>query len=89
MRNWRDFVTGLNFVNRIIVRRQPLNLGDESGKPLDGANKYTLHFEKGEMPPVPCHSREESAMQVQDDPVFRWSHQFSPKATRPKAHTRK
>ena len=30
----------------------PLNLGDESGKPLDGANKYTLHFEKGEMPPV-------------------------------------
>jgi hypothetical protein len=28
----------------------PLNLGDESGKPLDGANKYTLHFEKGETP---------------------------------------
>jgi hypothetical protein len=30
----------------------PLNLGDESGKPLDGANKYVLHFDKGAMPPV-------------------------------------
>ncbi|SEC26650.1 dihydroorotase [Rhizobiales bacterium GAS188] len=30
----------------------PLNLGDEAGKPLDGANKYTLHFEKGAIPPV-------------------------------------
>ena len=30
----------------------PLNLGDESGKPLDGASKYTLHFEKGETPPA-------------------------------------
>ena len=30
----------------------PLNLGDEAGKPLDGANKYTLHFEKGATPPV-------------------------------------
>src|SRR5262249_35057496 len=30
----------------------PINLTDESGKPLDGANKYTLHFDKGEMPPV-------------------------------------
>jgi hypothetical protein len=30
----------------------PLNLGDQSGKPLDGANKYILHFEKGETPPV-------------------------------------
>ena len=28
----------------------PSNLGDETGKPLDGANKYTLHFEKGETP---------------------------------------
>ena len=25
----------------------PLNLGDETGKPLDGANKYTIHFDKG------------------------------------------
>jgi hypothetical protein len=30
----------------------PLNLGDEAGRPLDGANKYTLHFEKGATPPV-------------------------------------
>ncbi|MDB5593071.1 MAG: hypothetical protein JWM36_32 [Hyphomicrobiales bacterium] len=30
----------------------PLNLADESGKPLDGANKYTIRFEKGAMPPV-------------------------------------
>jgi hypothetical protein len=30
----------------------PLNLADETGKPLDGANKYTLHFDKGATPPV-------------------------------------
>jgi hypothetical protein len=30
----------------------PLNLGDETGKPLDGANKYTLHFDKNATPPV-------------------------------------
>jgi hypothetical protein len=30
----------------------PLNLGDETGKPLDGANKYTLHFDKGSTPPA-------------------------------------
>jgi hypothetical protein len=30
----------------------PLNLGDETGKPLDGANKYTIHFDKGTTPPV-------------------------------------
>ena len=30
----------------------PVNLGDESGKPLDGANKYTLHFDKGSTPPA-------------------------------------
>jgi hypothetical protein len=30
----------------------PTNLGDESGKPLDGANKYTIHFDKGATPPV-------------------------------------
>ena len=28
------------------------NLGDESGKPLDGANKYTIHFDKGTAPPA-------------------------------------
>ena len=25
----------------------PMNLADDTGKPLDGANKYVLHFEKG------------------------------------------
>ena len=30
----------------------PTNLGDESGKPLDGANKYTIHFDKGATPPA-------------------------------------
>ena len=30
----------------------PLNLADDSGKPLDGSEKYTLHFEKGATPPV-------------------------------------
>jgi hypothetical protein len=30
----------------------PLNLGDESGKPLDGANKYAIHFDKATIPPV-------------------------------------
>ncbi len=30
----------------------PLNIGDESGKPLDGANKYTISFAKGATPPV-------------------------------------
>jgi hypothetical protein len=30
----------------------PINLADESGKPLDGANRYTLHFDKGGTPPT-------------------------------------
>jgi hypothetical protein len=30
----------------------PLNLGDESGKPLDGSNKYTIAFANGAAPPV-------------------------------------
>jgi hypothetical protein len=30
----------------------PMNLGDEAGRPLDGANKYTLHFGKGATPPA-------------------------------------
>ena len=30
----------------------PLNLGDQAGRPLDGANKYVLHFDKGALPPV-------------------------------------
>jgi hypothetical protein len=30
----------------------PLNLGDEAGRPLDGTNKYTIHFDKESAPPV-------------------------------------
>lgn len=30
----------------------PVNLADESGKPLDGAVKYTLRFDRRETPPV-------------------------------------
>jgi hypothetical protein len=30
----------------------PLNLGDAEGKPLDGANNYTIHFDKADIPPV-------------------------------------
>lgn len=30
----------------------PLNLADESGRPLDGVYKYTITFEKGSAPPV-------------------------------------
>jgi hypothetical protein len=30
----------------------PLNLGDNTGSPLDGANRYTIHFDKGATPPV-------------------------------------
>ena len=30
----------------------PLNLADESGKPLDGESNYVIHFSKAELPPV-------------------------------------
>jgi len=30
----------------------PMNLGDEAGKPLEGANKYTIHFDKVTLPPA-------------------------------------
>lgn len=40
---------GANLVEDAIY---PLNIADESGKPLDGASKYTITFEKGAAPPV-------------------------------------
>lgn len=40
---------GANVVEDAIY---PLNLGDETGKALDGTNKYTITFEKGAAPPV-------------------------------------
>ena len=30
----------------------PLNLGDETGQSLTGANKYALHFDKSQLPPA-------------------------------------
>jgi hypothetical protein len=30
----------------------PINLADETGRPLDGANAYTLHFDKAGTPPA-------------------------------------
>jgi hypothetical protein len=30
----------------------PINLADETGKPLEGSNKYALHFDKGNTPPA-------------------------------------
>jgi len=30
----------------------PLNLADSEAKPLDGSNKYRIHFDKGQTPPV-------------------------------------
>jgi hypothetical protein len=57
-------VYGNYYLKRAIVAQQglganlpedaiyPLNLFDKTGKPLDGANKYTLHFDKKTMPPV-------------------------------------
>jgi len=30
----------------------PLNVSDKDGKPLDGANNYTIHFDKADIPPV-------------------------------------
>jgi len=30
----------------------PMNLGDQTGRPLDGANKYVLQFDKATLPPV-------------------------------------
>jgi hypothetical protein len=40
---------GANLVEDAIY---PLNLADSTGKPLDGANRYTIHFDKGQTPPV-------------------------------------
>jgi hypothetical protein len=57
-------VYGNYYLKRAIVAQQglganlpedaiyPLNLADSGGHPLDGANDYTIHFEKDEIPPV-------------------------------------
>jgi hypothetical protein len=57
-------VYGNYYLKRAIVAQQglganvpedaiyPLNLGDQNGRPLDGANKYMLQFDKATLPPV-------------------------------------
>ncbi|MGE8154021.1 DUF1254 domain-containing protein [Pseudomonas vancouverensis] len=57
-------VYGNYYLKRAIVAQQglganlpedaiyPLNLADDTGKPLDGANQYKLHFDKDATPPV-------------------------------------
>ncbi|MEZ2131279.1 MULTISPECIES: DUF1254 domain-containing protein [unclassified Sinorhizobium] len=57
-------VYGNYYLKRAIVAQQglganlpqdaiyPLNLGDETGQPLDGRNAYTIHFDKDNLPPV-------------------------------------
>src|SRR5690606_16227417 len=57
-------VYGNYYLKRAIVAQQglganlpedaiyPLNLGDQEGRPLDGANKYVVQFDKGTLPPV-------------------------------------
>src|SRR5690606_15253983 len=57
-------VYGNDYLKRALIAQQglganlpqdaiyPLNLGDSEGRPLDGANRYTLHFAKGALPPV-------------------------------------
>jgi len=57
-------VYGNYYLKRAIVTQQglganlpedaiyPLNLADDTGKPLDGGNAYTIHFDKGQTPPT-------------------------------------
>jgi hypothetical protein len=57
-------VYGDYYLKRAIVAQQglganvpedaiyPMNLADADGKPLNGANRYTLHFDAASMPPV-------------------------------------
>lgn len=57
-------VYGNYYLKRAIVAQQglganlpedaiyPLNLADDTGKPLDGTSNYTIHFDKGQTPPV-------------------------------------
>lgn len=40
------------YANKAAEAMYPAYLVDSKGQPLDGANKYTIHFAKGELPPV-------------------------------------
>jgi hypothetical protein len=57
-------VYGNYYLKRAIIAREglganvpedaiyPLNLADETGQPLDGTHRYTIHFDKAAIPPV-------------------------------------
>ena len=46
---WVHVGLGANLAEDAIY---PLNLADDTGKPLNGTNRYTLHFDKSSLPPV-------------------------------------
>ena len=49
----RALVTAIGLgANRAQDAIYPTSVADADGKPYDGANKYVMHFGKGEMPPV-------------------------------------
>jgi hypothetical protein len=49
----RAFVTAIGLgANRIQDAVYPTSLKDAEGKTYDGANKYVMHFPKGQLPPV-------------------------------------
>lgn len=49
----RALVTAIGLgANRPQDAIYPTSVADADGKPYDGANKYVMHFEKGQMPPV-------------------------------------
>jgi hypothetical protein len=49
----RAFITGIGLgANRPEDAVYPTSLTDADGKPYDGANKYAMHFDKGDLPPV-------------------------------------
>jgi len=49
----RAFITGIGLgANRPEDAVYPTSLTDTNGKAYDGANKYVMHFDKGDLPPV-------------------------------------
>jgi hypothetical protein len=60
---------------RILIYTQ--NLADDGGKPLDGTNKYTLHFDKTALPPVSAFLSitlyDDEGFQVENEFLRRWN----------------
>jgi len=49
----RALITAIGLgANRVQDAVYPTSLKDADGKDYDGANKYTMHFSKGQLPPV-------------------------------------